>query len=173
MRRTAAFKKGGADPEEKLDFRGAVEITPHLESAWNRGLQALRAEDKPHIVAEDTRRLKGSVDVDSALAQVEPNANRWDFAIAYDHSDRTEEVIYWTELHTASDGEVSVVIAKTRWLLAWLATGGSNLDPFEREIVWVASGATTFTRTSPQQRRMAQEGLRYVGSHLRIRNQRG
>jgi hypothetical protein len=154
-----------------MNFKQAVEATPPL--IWCAGLQALRAEDKPHIKAEDTHRLRGSVDVDTALQKAEPNANRWDFGIAYQHSDRDDEVVYWTELHTASDSEVKVVIAKARWLLAWLKNGGSNLAGFERDIVWVSSGATTFTLTSPQRKQMAAAGLRHVGARLSIRNQRG
>lgn len=153
-----------------MSFKNAVEAT--LPLVWCAGLQALRAEDKPHIELEDTRRLRGSVDVDTALQKVEPNANRWDFGIAYQHTDRDSEVVYWTELHTASDSQVKVVIAKARWLLDWLKKSGQELDPFERDIVWVSSGSTRFTLTSPQQKQMAAAGLRHVGSKLRIRNQR-
>ena len=69
----------------------AVNATPHLQGKWERGLQALRAEDRPHIRAADTRALTGSVDVDTAWMRIEPNANRWDFAIGYQHEDRTVE----------------------------------------------------------------------------------
>jgi len=55
-----------------VKFKDAVESTPHLGKAWKRGLQALRAEDKPHIEAEDPRKLLGSVDVDAALRKIEP-----------------------------------------------------------------------------------------------------
>lgn len=154
-----------------MSFKNAVETISPL--VWCAGLQALRAEDKPHIEAEDTRKLRGSVDVDTALQRADPNANRWDFGIAYQHTDRDSEVVYWTELHTASDSEVKVVIAKVRWLLGWLKNGGHELEPFERDIVWISSGSTTFTLTSPQQKQMAAAGLRHVGSKLRIRNQRG
>lgn len=154
------------------NFRQSVECTRHLESSWCPGLQALRAEDKPHIVPDDPRRLKGSADVDSALKKIDPYGHRWDFAIAYDHVNRDHEVIYWTELHTASDGEVNTVIEKTRWLLEWLKNEGANLNGFERDIVWVASGATTFTNFSTQRKKMAKEGLIFGGSHLRIKEHR-
>ena len=156
-----------------MTFKEAVAATPHLENAWKPGLQALRAEDRPHIEAEDTRKLQGSADVDTALQQIQPNANRWDFVIAYQHTDRTDEVTYWTELHTASDSEVKVVIRKAQWLLGWLRTGGNPLNAFEREIIWVSSGATTFTLPSPQKKHMAAAGLAHVGLKLRIPNTRG
>jgi hypothetical protein len=43
-----------------VKFRKAVERTPNLEGAWRAGLGALRAEDKPHIRAENPRQLTGS-----------------------------------------------------------------------------------------------------------------
>jgi len=155
-----------------MRFKEAVEATPHLRGAYCTGLRALRAEDRSHIDAEDTRQLKGSVDVDLALRATDPHGNRWDFGIAYKHSNRKEEVIYWAELHTASDSQVSVVIRKVQWLLRWLRGQGAPLAVFERDIVWVSSGATTFTLSAPQQKQMAQAGLRHSGRILRIPNKR-
>jgi hypothetical protein len=155
-----------------MTFKEAIEKTPNLESAFRVGLQALRSEDKPHIEAEDTRRLCGSADVDSALLKSQPNANRWDFAIGYDHKNRVQHVIYWVELHTGSDAEVKVVIAKAKWLLNWLKTDGAELNRFERDIVWVSSGATRFTLTAPQEKQMAEAGLTHKGLMLRIRDNR-
>lgn len=173
MSRKRAARKRAANPKKKSGFEEAVARTPHLEKSWEAGLQALRPEDRPHIDPENPRNLGGSVDVDSALAKIEPNANRWDFGIAYQHSDRTEEVIYWTELHTASDSEVKVVIRKAQWLFGWLGRNGNPLNAFERDVVWVSSGGTAFTRTSTQSKQLAAAGVRHVGSTLRIRNQRG
>ena len=156
-----------------MTFKEAVGLTEDVKNAWQAGLQALRAEDRPHIEPEDTRALRGSADIDSALRAKHPQANRWDFGIAYQHTDRTDEVVYWTELHSASDSQISVVIRKARWLLQWLNNEAPLLNAFEREIVWVSSGATAMTPTAPQKKRMAQAGLRHVGSRLRIKNQRG
>lgn len=153
-------------------FQRAVEATPNLAGTFQTGLWALRTRDRSHVNAEDTRKLVGSIDLDKALKAVEPNANRWDYAIAYQHLNRDAEVIYWTELHTASDAEVKVVIKKALWLRNWLKTSGKRLDRFERDIVWIASGPTTFQLTSPQTKQMAQAGLRHVGSRLRIHNHR-
>jgi hypothetical protein len=153
-----------------MTFKTAVEATPPL--AYGVGLQALRAEDRPHIDAEDTRQLTGSVDVDTALQAVDPHGNRWDFGIAYKHSNRREEVIYWVEMHTASDSEVGRVIKKAQWLLAWLKGHGARLATFERDIVWVSSGATSFTLSAPQKKQMAAAGLRNRGRVLRIPNKR-
>lgn len=156
-----------------MAFKDLVEKTPHLAGTCKEGLGALRAEDRPHIKAENTRRLHGSVDVDKALQRTYPQANRWDFAIAYQHSDRDAEVIYWVEIHTGSEGEVSVVLKKLRWLLEWLKGEGRELAKLERDIVWVSSGATTFTLNAPKQKEIALHGLKHRGRVLHIRDKRG
>jgi hypothetical protein len=151
-----------------VTFKRAVNATPHLQNAWMPGLGALRAQDRPHIIAEDTRLLKGSVDVDGALQQHQPDAHRWDFAIAYRHSNRQQDCVYWVEMRTAIDKEVKVVLDKLHWLRTWLATDGRLLRQFERDFVWVSSGATSFTYTAPKIKQLAQQGLRYQGRVLRI-----
>jgi hypothetical protein len=156
-----------------MTFQQAVQQIPSLENAWRSGLQALRPEDKTHIDSEDTRALRGSADIDAAYQAEEPNANRWDFAIAYQHTNRSKEVVYWVELHTASDSQVDTVIRKAEWLKTWFRGGGKILASFEKEILWVSSGSTRFTRhTDPKRRRMAAVGLTPVGTILKIRNEK-
>lgn len=155
-----------------MTFKEAVNKTRGLEDAWREGLQALRREDKPHIEAEDTRAIRGSVDIDAAFLAVDPNGNRWDFAIGHQHTNRDAEVIYWVELHTASDSEIKVVIRKAVWLREFLRGAGKKLAAFEREILWVSSGATRLSPSAPQKRMMAQVGLRQVGGVLRIPKKR-
>jgi hypothetical protein len=155
-----------------MTFKEAVEKTPHLTNAWQKGLEALRAQDKPHIKAENTRRLKGSADIDKALQQHDPNSHRWDFAIGYKHTNRSQECVYWIEIHTANDSQVNLVLDKLRWLKNWLAGDGRLLNGFEREFIWVSSGATSFTLTSPQQKQFAVLGLQHKGRMLRIPNTR-
>jgi hypothetical protein len=153
-----------------VKFKKAVEETPHLNNAWRAGLGALRNQDKPRIKAEDTLRLRGSADLDTALRQVDPQSNRWDFAIAYQHANRKHEFIYWVETHTGADNQIAVVLRKKAWLDRWLAGDGRILSQFEREIVWVASGGTSFTQGSTQVKSLATRGLRYSGSVLHIRD---
>jgi hypothetical protein len=155
-----------------MDFKKTVSGTHLLKTAWQPGLQALRAEDKPHIDVEDPRRLTGSVDIDAAYLSEDPYGNRWDFAIGYRHTNSTEEVIYWVELHTGSDSEIKAVIKKAHWLLAWFKGHGKKLAAFEREILWVSSGATRLSPSAPRKKQMAMAGLRQVGGQLRITNQR-
>jgi hypothetical protein len=37
-----------------------------------------------------------------------------------------EWLVYWLEIHPASDGEVKVVLAKLEWLKNWLRTKAPN-----------------------------------------------
>ncbi len=150
----------------------AAAQTPNLTRAWKPGLEALRTRDRSHIAAQDTRRLSGSADLDSALRQREPNAHRWDFAIGYAHANRGFECIYWVEIHTATDKEVNVVLNKLRWLKQWLKGDGQRLAPFECDYVWISSGTTSFTPTSPRQKQFAVLGLQHKGRVLRIPDNR-
>jgi hypothetical protein len=151
-----------------VSFKKAVQKTPHLTIGWKSGLGALRAQDRPHVVAENPRLLKGSADIDSALQAVEPNAHRWDFAIGFRHTNRQRDCVYWVEIHTANDKAVNVVLDKLRWLRQWLAGDGKLLSEFERDFIWVSSGVTSFTLDAPRLKQFAQFGLQHKGRILRI-----
>lgn len=155
-----------------MTFKEAVAQTPNLGTGWQPGLQALRAEDKPHVQPEEPRRLRGSADIDTALRLREPNANRWDFAIGYQHTNCNDEFIYWVETHTGSDDQIKVVLKKLVWLKNWLRGDGRHLARFKGDITWVSSGHTLFTKGSSQVKTLAQQGLIYSGKILRIPNER-
>lgn len=155
-----------------MTFKRAVMQTPKLENSWRPRLKALRREDRPHVKPQSSRRLRGSTDVDTALRRSQPDANRWDFAVGYDHANRKEDCIYWIETHTGSDDQIEVVLKKLEWLKKWLRKDGRLLDRFERDIVWVSSGHTLFTQGSAQVKLLAQKGLIYAGAVLRIRDTR-
>ena len=93
-----------------MGFKESVEETPHLQGKWNAGLNALRAEDKVHIKPENTTtvHLCGSVDVDTAWQRLDPSGNRWDFAIGYQHANRSDEFIYWVETTQGMMGKLKL-----------------------------------------------------------------
>ncbi|MCX7044912.1 MAG: hypothetical protein NTX50_05400 [Candidatus Sumerlaeota bacterium] len=157
-----------AKKQKTVTFKEAVEQTPHLQGEWKAGLGALRAQDRPHIKAQDTQRLRGSVDLDTALKSKEPNANRWDFAIGYQHVNRKDEFIYWVETHTGSDKQIEKLQKKFEWLKGWLRGDGRKLNKFGQEFVWVPSGKTSFTKGATQVKILAAQGIRYSGTILRI-----
>jgi len=154
-----------------VSFKRAVQKTPHLSDGWEAGLGALRAQDRPHVVPENPRFLKGSADIDRAFQAVEPNAHRWDFAIGFRHSNLQTDFVYWVEIHTANDKEVNVVLSKFHWLKGWLTGDGKLLNQFRREFIWVSSGATSFNPNSPKLKSLAQQGLQHRGTILRIPSQ--
>ncbi|NJL18958.1 MAG: ATP-binding protein [Bdellovibrionaceae bacterium] len=156
----------------RMTFQKAVDKIPQLNGAFKAGMEALRSRDASHINAEDTRKICGSIDLDAAYTPVDPHGNRWDYGIAYQHINRRKEVVYWVETHTADTSEFKVVIRKARWLLNWLKADGRPAATLERDIYWVASGATKLSLGAPQRRQMAEVGLQYAGSVLRIRNRR-
>ena len=153
-----------------MGFKEAVEATPNLQGKWKAGLGALRSEDKPHIKPNDTatKRLRGSVDIDTALVTQDPHGNRWDFAIGYQHPNRSDEFIYWVETHTGSDSQISVMLRKLDWLKAWLKGDGQELAKFDKLFVWTPSGATSFTKGATQVKNLATKGLHYSGSVFKI-----
>ena len=55
-------------------------------------------------------RLRGSLDLDAAWQQLDPHANRWDCALADQHTNREPEFLYWVETHTANESQVNCVI---------------------------------------------------------------
>jgi len=151
-----------------VTFRKAVKETPSVADAWRRGLGALRGVDKKHVDAENTRRLRGSVDVDTALKATCPGDPRWDYAIGHRPANFATEIVYWVEIHPASTGEVNAVLQKLAWLKAWLRESAPQLDALRRAFIWVSSGKTSFTLSSPQQKRIAQQGLQHKGRVFKI-----
>lgn len=150
-----------------MTFQAAVRAIPEIQDAWKAGLQALRPADRQRIVARATRQLRGSVDLDSALRDAYPNAQRWDYGIAI-RPTKSVETILWVEIHPATDGEIRTVLAKLAWIKEWLRNCAPSIDAFRREFIWISSGNTSFTQRSPQAKRMAQAGLRHVGRLLII-----
>jgi hypothetical protein len=87
-----------------VTFKRAVELAPDLKEALHGGLRALRRADRQHVAAEDTRLITGSVDIENCLKDKYPNNPQWDYAIGHRPKNRTEEVVYWIEVHPASQG---------------------------------------------------------------------
>lgn len=149
-----------------MSFQQAVAATPGLAAAYRRGLQAVRAPDRQRLTATKPRRLRGSVDLDDALRHAYPNVNRWDYGIGARGAGG--DVVYWAEVHPATDGQIGVMMAKLDWLKTWLTTSNTMLSQLRREFVWVASGRALLTQKSPKLKALAEKGLMFKGSHFRI-----
>lgn len=153
-------------------FKSAVQATAGLEQAWESGLRALEDADRQRIRAVDSRRLTGSICLDLALAEMMPNDPRWDYGIGHRPTNR-EEMVYWIEVHPATEGDIVAILRKHNWLAAWLKSSAPELNSLHRNFVWVSSNKTSFTQSSPQGKRLAQHGLMLAGRHFKIPNVAG
>jgi hypothetical protein len=153
-----------------MTFRKSVSQTPSVSTAYRDGLGALRETDRSKISIEDTRLLKGSIDLDSALKREEPASNRWDYGIAWKRNQNSPEQIAWVEVHPLRSGKnLKEIEQKWIWLRGWLNGNGHRLDKFPREFICIASGKMQFSKTAPQLRRLAQQGIRMPGRHVSLR----
>ena len=153
-----------------MKFREAVEATVSIRDAYRDGLQALRHGDRKHVDAQDRRSLAGSVDLDTACKHSHPNDPRWDYAVAYQRAKSHPGDVFWIEVHPVrTEDHRAEVRRKFDWLKVWLAAEGKRLRAFPAFYVWIASGKTSFTSTSPQIRALAQLGVLFAGRHYRIR----
>lgn len=92
-----------------MTFKQAVEDSPELEGAWCAGLQALRRADRKHVDAQDTERLTGSIDLDSALRSKSEHANEpvWDYGIGHQPRNRNEEIGVAQEMAAESSAAIA------------------------------------------------------------------
>ena len=148
-----------------MTFAGACKEVPALDGKCLPGLQALKAQDRQHVINERQTRLTVSVDVDSALAPEQPNAARWDYGIGCRQGD--DELVHWVEVHPASGGSnLNEMANKLRWLHAWLRDSG--LGKFQKRIVWVASGSASYNARHPAIKTLAAKGLHFAGGRIRL-----
>lgn len=144
----------------KADVVGALG-----DGTFQKGLGALKAADVGHIAIGRPRELLGSADVDTALADTLPNANRWDYVVG--KSGGKSVTAHWIEVHPASSTKnIAEVEMKLAWLSGWL--NGNPLGQYPKDVVWVASGKSTYNTRSPAIKALAAKGCRFVGGHLSI-----
>jgi len=152
-----------------MSFRNEVRAVPSLAAAFRDGLQALRAADRGRVVCANTRRLKGSVDIDAALVDALPNDPRWDYGIGH-YNGRMEEVV-WVEVHPASSDHISHVTRKAQWLRSWLRANARALLDLTREndgYVWLSAGPVSIQRGSRQARELALAGVSFPRKRMEL-----
>lgn len=133
--------------------------------AFRKGLGALKPVDAGHVSCTRPRELAGSADVDAALVATLPNAHRWDYVVGK----TVGKVItaHWIEVHPASSTKnIAEVEQKLAWLSGWLH--GNRLGQYRKDVVWVASGKSTYNTRSPAIKALAAQGCRFVGGHLTL-----
>ncbi|HEX4124538.1 MAG TPA: hypothetical protein VHY37_07405 [Tepidisphaeraceae bacterium] len=147
-------------------FERNVKACAILAPRFRAGLQAIENAERIHFAITESRRLNGSVNIDVALIAALPNEARWDYAIGYGAG--RNEVVHWVEIHSATDGNVKVVLAKLAWLRAWLPTNAPALGAMRARYVWVSSGKIAISPNAPSRRILAQKGLLLSGRRYTI-----
>jgi hypothetical protein len=158
-----------------MRLQAAIAPISELAGRLQPGLAALTKTERVAVEPQDSKRLRGSLELDSALRATFPNANRWDYAVAYQHASRSEgdEDVYWIEFHSAHDHGATEVLRKVRWLKEWLAGEGKHLAfPGRRSFTWIASGKISMTRNSQRARQLAKERVDFPIKHLNIADQK-
>ena len=159
-----------------MTFKKAVEAARDpVNRVYRRGKQALENRHRGQVTCNDSQRLTGSIDLDSALAQVPGYTNkpRWDYGLGY-RPEKGRECAVWVEVHSATTREVSAVLKKLQWLRDWLNREAEQLrqmtfftkDDFR--FVWIASSGIKIPKTSPQFRRLNQSGISSPRKHLSL-----
>ena len=130
----------------------AVNNTPDVVGWYCVGLGALKKGHKEHILAKGA---KGSVDIDTAMKELDPNGNRWDYAIECDGE------IHYVEVHGAErTGRKDEVEKKLEWLHDWLIK-----HPLIKRIQqpkrfhWVATGEIDIREATPASKQKKKAGL--------------
>lgn len=109
-----------------------------------------------YVSTKDTRKLDGSVDIDTCTHDNYPDEPRWDYVLSYDKR------AYFVEVHPTTGGTVKEMEAKLKWLKAWLKQEAKPLDDYpsgKRRFTWVSSGKCGLLKSSPEYRRAAMLGL--------------
>lgn len=157
-----AARRGGRGPRNQC--RDAVdEVGPPVAEAHRPGLKALGRSHSRLVSCNDSNRLTGSIDLDAALRQEQPNASRWDYWIGYRH-DGTEHAV-WVEVHGAQTSKVREALRKLDWLKDRLNADGQLLrrmtaaDGPAPVFVWLASGRLNLPPNSRQAKLASQAGI--------------
>ncbi|MBS3921050.1 MAG: hypothetical protein KG012_19420 [Deltaproteobacteria bacterium] len=153
-----------------MRFQDAVANSNDVRDCYQAGLQALLERDKNRLSCNDPRKITGSLHLDVAVAQLYPNAARWDYGIGIKKTEAKDEAI-WVEVHPADANQIPRMIDKLAWLKNWLNGSAPNLMVITKNdspYVWVASGRVSFQKSSPQAKRLALAGIKFPQEHYRI-----
>jgi hypothetical protein len=131
-------------------------------------LGALTDADRGFLDEEVRPTFADSLDLDGALRSDHPTSSRWDYLLGHVPG----HALVGMEVHTASTGEVSVLIDKKRAALDQLRPhlrAGRSVDHW----LWVAAGSVKILDLDKARQRLDQHGITFVGKkvlakHLRM-----
>ena len=137
------------------EFEAVVKAVTDISTGYKSGLSALGANSR-YISLKYTRKLDGSVDIDSCTHDKYPDEHRWDYVLSYDGQ------AFFVEVHPATGGTVKEMEAKLIWLKQWLKQKARNLESYpsgKPRYTWISSGKCGILKSSPEYRRAAVLGL--------------
>jgi hypothetical protein len=140
----------------KCAFQVAVENTVEVKDGFCFGLQAIKHANRSKVSAADTKKLQGSLDIDTQTKSLYPNDTRWDYALSY------EDKIYYVEIHPAETTEIDTVVNKIKWLKNWLKTKATEINKLpkaEHPYTWVQSGRYAILPTAKNMMKLSITGI--------------
>lgn len=132
-----------------------------LHLSVHDGVAALPGAHRGLIDDAVKEQIGDSLDIDAALEPGHPEEHRWDYLLGH----APTEAVIALESHTASDSEVSVLIAKkqaaSRQLRAHLRDGVRPVA-----WIWVTEGRVGFARSERAARRLDQAGITFANRRV-------
>lgn len=147
-------------PDEEMNniFQQAISNTKDIKNGYMNGLQAL-GSNAGKVVPKDSKKIRGSVDIDKYVKDLYPEDPRWDYAIGYDND------AYFLEVHPANTSDVTTMINKAKWLSRWLDEKSPALKCIAKKVYyWVPSGKYNILPNTAQYKKLAQSKIRLVST---------
>ena len=102
------------------------------------------------------------MDIDSAVKDLYPEENRWDYAIGYD------DKVCFVEVHPASTREVETMLKKLSWLKQWLKNKAPKLSSMEKTqepYIWLSTKSTHILPNSRYSKKLSKFGIKITSNH--------
>lgn len=130
-----------------------------LAELVENGLQAVSGVDRDRLTVDPPSHVHNSLALDGR----DGSTGEWDYLIGIDEQHRP---VIGVEVHPATNGEVSRVIAKQQRSVAVLQ---AHMPVVEiRRWVWISSGKDTVSRGSTEWRKLIKARIELVGRHLSL-----
>lgn len=138
----------------KSTFVQAVDSTPDVAGKSKKGLSALGG-NSTKIKATDTRKIDGSLDIDSSVEILYPEESRWDYGVSYN------DKVYFVEVHPAMTNEVTTVLNKLAWLKQWLKNNAPEINKLKADdpYHWLQTANNLILPKTSQYRKLAESKL--------------
>ncbi len=139
-----------------MSFLRAVEASPTLRGKCAEGLGALGA-NRSRVNATNPRSILGSVNVEAAQREIDPQGHTWDYGIGL--AADQNEIVIWVEVHSADASHIQIIIDKLESLRRFLAEYAAQLRRFPTRYVWLATRGVGISAASRERRRLNDRGI--------------